>query len=56
MMFRASGLALSYDLHVWVWKASPAGVFSATNPLVKCSGYSYTIVEEAPRVMPHPAR
>ena len=43
-----------YDLHVWLWKQNPAGLFSPTNPLVKCSGYSYTIVEEAPHIVPHP--
>ena len=43
-----------YDLHVWLWKPNPAGLFSPTNPLVKCSGYSYTIVEEAPHVVAHP--
>ena len=25
----------SWMLHAWIWKDSPAGVFSATNPLVK---------------------
>lgn len=25
-----------YDLHVWLWRANPAGVFSPTNPAVKC--------------------
>ena len=43
-----------YDLHVWLWKQNPAGLFSPTNPLVKCSGYSYTIVEEAPHIVAHP--
>jgi len=43
-----------YDLHVWLWKQNPAGLFSPTNPLVKCSGYSYTIVEEAPQIVTHP--
>jgi hypothetical protein len=43
-----------YDLHVWLWKPNPAGLFSPTNPLVKCSGYRYTIVEEAPHIVAHP--
>lgn len=32
-----------YDLHVWLWKENPAGVFSPTNPAVSCptGGYSY---------------
>jgi hypothetical protein len=43
-----------YDLHVWLWRQNPSGLFSPTNPLVKCSGYSYTIVEEAPHIVTHP--
>lgn len=32
-----------YDLHVWLWKDNPAGIFNATNPSVKCgkTGYSH---------------
>lgn len=34
-----------YDLHVWLWKDSPKGMFSSTNAAVKCApGASYTIV------------
>ncbi len=43
-----------YDLHVWLWKANPAGLFSPTNPAVKCSGYGYRLPEEAPKLVPHP--
>ena len=25
-----------YDLHVWLWRANPVGVYSPTNPAVKC--------------------
>jgi len=42
-----------YDLHVWLFKPNPAGLFSATNPTVKCSGYSYSPPEEAPKLVPH---
>jgi len=40
-----------YDLHVWLWKNNPAGVFSPTNPDIKCpkSGYSYS--GEAPKMV-----
>jgi hypothetical protein len=33
-----------YDLHVWLWKANPTGVFKSTNPAVSCpkTGYSYS--------------
>ena len=43
-----------YDLHAWLWKPNPSGLFSPTNPLVKCTGYHYTIVEDAPHVVEHP--
>lgn len=25
-----------YDLHVWIWKGNPAGIFEAWNPKVRC--------------------
>ena len=31
-----------YDLHVWLWKENPAGVFSPTNPSVSCPKGGYT--------------
>jgi hypothetical protein len=40
-----------YDLHVWLFKPNPIGVFSPTNPDVKCGSYSYKMVEEAPRLV-----
>ncbi len=40
-----------YDLHVWLWKANPAGVFSPTNPDVKCPAHAYSFEEEAPRLV-----
>jgi len=43
-----------YDLHVWLWRANPSGLFSPTNPNVKCGRYGYTLLEEAPKVVPHP--
>lgn len=43
-----------YDLHVWLFKTNPAGVFSPTNPAVTCGGYGYTLKEEAPKFVPHP--
>jgi hypothetical protein len=43
-----------YDLHVWLWKANPTGLFSPTNPTVTCAGYGYSLAEEAPRIVPHP--
>ena len=37
-----------YDLHVWLWKSNPAGVFSPTNPTVKCTDAEYAFDEAAP--------
>jgi hypothetical protein len=43
-----------YDLHVWLFKANPTGLFSPTNPGVRCDGYRYSFGEEAPKLVPHP--
>jgi hypothetical protein len=40
-----------YDLHVWLWKENPAGMFSATNPAVKCPKRSYSFTEKAPKIV-----
>jgi hypothetical protein len=42
-----------YDLHVWLWKANPAGLFSPTNPSVTCTGYQHALAEESPHLVPH---
>jgi len=42
-----------YDLHVWLWKSNPAGLFAPTNPDVKCPKAAYTLQETAPRIVPH---
>jgi hypothetical protein len=36
-----------YDLHVWLWKDNPAGMFSPTNPDLKCPATGYTIHADA---------
>lgn len=42
-----------YDLHVWLWKNNPAGVYSPTNPAVTCPKGAYSFSEDAPKmVMP----
>jgi len=41
-----------YDLHVWLWKKNPAGLFAPTNPDVKCPKAAYTFQEVAPRLVP----
>ena len=43
-----------YDLHVWLWKDNPAGVFSPTNPAVKCPEGGYSFAELAPKLVKHP--
>ena len=45
-----------WDLHVWLWKTNPNGMFSATNSAVKCpkTGYGYTFAENAPPKMVKP--
>ncbi len=43
-----------YDLHVWLWKENPSGLFKPINPSVKCGNYHYTVKLEAPRIVPHP--
>jgi hypothetical protein len=42
-----------WDLHVWLWKDNPNGMFTATNPMVKCpkTGYGYSFAEKAPKIV-----
>ena len=42
-----------YDLHVWLWKDNPAGMFAPTNPKIKCPKGPYTFEETAPKIVPH---
>ena len=44
-----------YDLHVWLWKENPAGLFSPTNPSLKCPKTTYTFAEKVPQIIPHEA-
>jgi hypothetical protein len=43
-----------YDLHVWLYKPNPLGVFAPTNPRVTCKGHPYRLAEEAPHLVPEP--
>jgi hypothetical protein len=38
-----------WDLHVWLWKPNPAGMFSPTNPALKCPDRAYSFQEKVPR-------
>ena len=42
-----------YDLHVWLFKENPAGVFATTNPNVSCAKSGYALLEEPPPTVPH---
>ncbi len=39
-----------YDLHVWLWKENPNGMFHSTNANVVCPrGSAYSFTEDAPK-------
>ena len=41
-----------WDLHVWLWKDNPAGIFSPTNSSVHCPRNGrYTVHAQAPRMV-----
>jgi hypothetical protein len=42
-----------YDLHVWLWKENPSGIFSPTNPALKCPKQGYSFRERAPKLVQH---
>lgn len=42
-----------YDLHVWLFKENPAGLFNATNPAVGCAGHGYALMEAPTATVPH---
>lgn len=43
-----------YDLHVWLFKDNPLGMFSATNPDVSCDGAEYPILEMPTKLVAGP--
>lgn len=43
-----------YDLHAWLFKDNPLGMFTATNPNVSCKGYDFTLLEHATKMVPGP--
>ena len=42
-----------YDLHVWLFRENPKGLFAATNPSVSCDGYGYAFLEGPPATVAH---
>ena len=43
-----------YDLHAWLFKNNPLGMFSPTNPKVNCKGYDYSLLEKPTMMVPGP--
>jgi len=43
-----------YDLHAWLFKKNPLGMFAPTNPKVSCKGYAHALLEEPTKLMPGP--
>ncbi|ANT48501.1 hypothetical protein [Mesorhizobium amorphae] len=43
-----------YDLHAWLFKDNPDGMFSPTNPEVKCDGYAFPMPEQPTKMVPGP--
>jgi len=42
-----------WDLHVWLWKPNPAGVFASTNPSLKCPAKGYSVRGAASALVGH---
>lgn len=42
-----------YDLHVWLFKSNPAGLYSPTNADVKCPKTGYSYQEATPKMPGH---
>jgi hypothetical protein len=43
-----------YDLHAWLFKDNPLGMFTPTNPNASCAGYDFGLLEMPTRLMPGP--
>lgn len=42
-----------YDLHAWLFKDNPLGMFSPTNPDVTCEGYEFNLLESPTKIVEH---
>jgi hypothetical protein len=40
-----------YDLHAWLFKDNPLGMFSPTNPNVSCEGYDFALLERPTKMV-----
>jgi len=43
-----------YDLHAWLFKDNPNGMFTPTNPDISCEGVQYDLLEKPTKMMPGP--
>ncbi|TIP13864.1 hypothetical protein [Mesorhizobium sp.] len=43
-----------YDLHAWLFKENPNGMFSPTTPNVECSNAEFPMLEKPTKMMPGP--
>jgi len=43
-----------YDLHAWLLKNNPLGMFAPTNPDVNCEGYEYALLEKPTKMIHGP--
>lgn len=41
-----------YDLHAWLFKDNPLGMFTPTNPDVSCEGYDFALLEHPTKLVP----
>src|SRR5262249_26482440 len=40
-----------YDLHAWLWKPNPLGMFAPVNPKVSCKGSDFALLEKPTKMM-----
>ena len=45
---------LHYDLHMWLFKDNPLGMFASTNPDVSCDDYDFALLEKPTKMVPEP--
>lgn len=43
-----------YDLHVWLFKDNPLGMFNPTNPNVTCADADFSLLEKPTKLVPEP--
>jgi hypothetical protein len=43
-----------YDLHAWLFKDNPLGMFAPTNPNVSCEGFDFSLLEKPSMMVPGP--